>query len=334
MLINYSMIDKYEKRKKQVIMKHISLLKQSLLLAAAAFTALFTGCINEDLAECSKLTIQVQNAAGEDITNLGMVEDATLYFFDTNNNLIEKRIVDKNFILNHTVVDLSNYKDNTKLHIVAWANLKSDNQTVADPKSLNELSLSLKSANGYAVSPDSLYYGNKDVTSLGSGITGGDGYIPVKIKTGSLSIKTSGLSDAVRFYGLKSATDFNYYMTRTLNAYDYAGIQTGDSVTYNPAGEYDSSQEWETQGVQDQYSKGGKQNVFAGTNLGVTLKSTTGSLNAQVTEALNVETGKMEPLMVNEGGRLDVLIEFGVDGTISAKMRITPWGVVDDGIVF
>jgi len=328
------MTDEYEKRKKQVIMKHISLLKQSLLLAAAAFTALFTGCINEDLAECSKLTIQVQNAAGEDITNLGMVEDATLYFFDTNNNLIEKRIVDKNFILNHTVVDLSNYKDNTKLHIVAWANLKSDNQTVADPKSLNELSLSLKSANGYAVSPDSLYYGNKDVTSLGSGITGGDGYIPVKIKTGSLSIKTSGLSNAVRFYGLKSATDFNYYMTRTLNAYDYAGIQTGDSVTYNPAGEYDSSQEWETQGVQDQYSKGGKQNVFAGTNLGVTLKSTTGSLNAQVTEALNVETGKMEPLMVNEGGRLDVLIEFGVDGTISAKMRITPWGVVDDGIVF
>lgn len=315
-------------------MKHISLLKQSLLLAVVVFTVWFTGCINEDLGECSKLTIQVQNAAGEDITNLGMVEDATLYFFDSNNNLVEKRIVDKDFILHHTVVDLSNYKDNTKLHIVAWANLKGDNQTITDPKSLNELSLSLKSANGYAVSPDSLYYGNKDVTSLGSGITGGDGYIPVKIKTGSISIKTSGLPNAVRFYGLKSATDFNYYMTRTLNAYDYAGVQTGDSVAYNPAGEYDSSQEWETQGVQDQYSKGGKQNVFAGTNLGVTLKSTTGSLNAQVTEALNVETGKMEPLMVNEGGRLDVLIEFGVDGTISAKMRITPWGVVDDGIVF
>lgn len=315
-------------------MKHISLLKQSLLLVAAAFTALLTGCINEDLDECSKLTIQVQNAAGEDITNLGMVEGATLYFFDSSNNLVEKRIVDKNFILNHTIVDLSNYNDYTKLHIVAWANMKGDNQTITDPKSLNDLSLSLKSANGYAVSPDSLYYGNKDVTSQGSGITGGDSYIPVKIKTGSLSIKTSGLQNAVRFYGLKSATDFNYYMTRTLNTYDYSGKQTGNNVSYNPAGEYDASLEWETQGIQDQYSKGGKQNVFAGTNLAVDLKSTTGSLNAEVTEALNVETGKMEPLKVTEGGRLDVLIVFGVDGTISAKMRITPWGVVNDGIVF
>ena len=319
-------------------MKHISLLKQSLLLAAAAFTAMLTGCINEDLGECSKLTIQVQNAAGEDITNLGMVEGATLYFFDSSNNLVEKRIVDKNFILNHTIVDLSNYNDNTKLHIVAWANMKGDNQTITDPKSLTDLSLSLKSANGYALSPDSLYFGNKDVISRGSGVvvsnTKTDRYIPVKIKTGSLSIKTSGLQNAVRFYGLKSATDFNYYMTRTLNTYDYAGTQTGENVSYNPAGEYDASYEWETQGVQDQYSKGGKQNVFAGTNLGVNLKSTTGSLNAQVTEALNVETGKMEPLKVNEGGRLDVLIEFGVDGTISAKMRITPWGVVNDGIVF
>lgn len=315
-------------------MKHISLLRQSLLWVAAAFTVLLSGCINDDLGECSKLTIQVQNAAGEDITNLGMVEGATLYFFDSSNNLVEKRIVDKNFILNHAIVDLSNYDDNTKLHVVAWANMKGDNETITDPKSLNELSLSLKNANGYAVSPDSLYYGNKDVTSLGSGITGGDGYIPVKIKTGSLSIKTSGLQNAVHYYGLTSESDFNYYMTRTLNAYDYAGTQTGDNVSYNPAGEYDSTREWETVGPQDQYSKGGKQNVFAGTDLVVSLKSTIGSLNAEVTEALNVETGKMEPLRVNEGGRLDVLIEFGVNGTISAKMRITPWGVVNDDIRF
>ena len=242
--------------KKQVIMKHISLLKQSLLLVAAAFTAMLTGCINEDLGECDNLTIQVQNAAGEDITNLGMVEGATLYFFDSSNNLVEKRIVDKNFILNHTTVDLSNYKDYTKLHIVGWANMKGDNQTITDPKSLTDLSLSLKSANGYALSPDSLYYGNKDVISRGSGVvvsnTKTDRYIPVKIKTGSLSIKTSGLQNAVRFYGLKSATDFNYYMTRTLNTYDYAGTQTGENVSYNPAGEYDASYEWETQGVQDQ----------------------------------------------------------------------------------
>lgn len=311
-------------------MKHISLTKQSLLLVLGALATLLTGCIKDDLAECSKLTLRVENAKGDDITAQGLVESASLYIFDANRNYLETRLVDKSFILSKNPILLDGYPDNTKLHIVAWANMKSENQQITDAKRLDELTLSLKSEAGYALSPDSLYYGNKEVTSLGSGIAGGNGEIAVRIKTGVVTIKTLGLQTSLKSLGLKSAASLDFYLDRTLDAYDYAGTQTGDSVAYNPDGTFDTSMEWMTQGAVDNKTYGGVQNVFAGKNLGVAI-SKDGQLLKRVTvaEVNGVET----PIEINEGERRDLILIFQ-DGNISARMRILPWGVVDDDIDF
>lgn len=97
-------------------MKHITFIKQSLLLVATALAAMLTGCIKDDLAECSKLTLKVEGLNGTDITDitsLGLVEDATLYIFDENKKLLETRNLDKDFILAKEVIKLDNYPDNT-----------------------------------------------------------------------------------------------------------------------------------------------------------------------------------------------------------------------------
>lgn len=107
----------------------------------------------------------------------------------------------------------------------------------------------------------------------------------------------------------------------------------GDSVGFYLPGQYDATNEWMTQGELDEKSTGGKQNVFAGENLGVSIKSSDGRVNETVTEALNISTGEMEPLNMTEGARMDLMIDFK-DGNISARMHITPWGVVDDNIEF
>lgn len=314
-------------------MKHTFFAKKALFVALVILAVLTTGCIKEDLDACSKLTIRVENAAGDDITNLGEVVGATLYIFDANKNFLEKRQVDKAFILTHTEIKLDNYPDNTKLYIVGWANMVGDNQDITEAKRLEELSLSLKKSDGYAQSPDSLYYGNKEVTTFGSGIVGGDGEIPVRHKTATISVKTSGLPSALRSFGLKSSNDLNFYMNRTLDTYSYSGTLTGDSVAYNPTGQYDTLGEWQTVGSEDKHSKGGMQNAFAGEKLSFTIVSKDGRINETIYEAMNMETGAMEPFRSDEGGRVDILIEF-VDGSISAKMRISPWGVVDDSIQF
>lgn len=316
-------------------MKHIANIKHSLLLAAGALAVALTGCIKEDLAECSKLTLKVEGLdanSGEilDITRQGLVTDATLYIFDENKNLLEARDLGTDFILAKEEIKLDNYPDHTKLRIVAWGNVKGDNQTIAQPKTLDELKLQLKSTEeGYAQSPDSLYYGAKEVTSLGSGIVGGDGEVAIRLKTGTYTIKTIGLPNALKSYGLRSASDFDFYIDRTLNTYNNAGKLEGDSVAYNPDGEYDNSQEWLTKGVIDNAALGGKQNSFSGENLGVAIKSSNGSIDRTL---YTDDEGK--PFEIPEGGRLDVQILFGEDGTISARMRITPWGVVEEDIEF
>lgn len=308
-------------------------MKQSLLLAAGALAVMLTGCIKDDLAECSKLTLKVEGLNRTDITDitsLGLVEDATLYIFDENKKLLETRNLDKDFILSKEAIRLDNYPDHTKLNIVAWGNLKGGNQSVTDPKQLEDLKVQLKSSeDGFAQSPDSLYFGTKEVTSLGSGIVGGDGQVVIRLKTGTYTIKTSGLNNALKAYGLRSASDFDFYINRTLSVYDNAGSLDGDSVAYNPEGTYDTAQEWLTTGIIDQDQFGGKQNSFAGENLGVSITSKDGSVNKTVYVDDNGD-----PFEIPEGGRLDVLLLFGEDGTISAKMRITPWGVVEEDMIF
>lgn len=184
-------------------MKHIAIIKQSLILVAGLLAALLTSCIKDDLAECSKLTLKVEGLSGNeitDITRLGLVTDATLYIFDANKNFLEARDLDKDFILAKNEIKLDKYPDNTKLYIVAWGNLEGGNQTVTQPKNMDDLKLQLKSTgDGYAQSPDSLYFGTKEVTSLGSGIVGGDGEVVIRLKTGTYTIKTDGLQTALDF---------------------------------------------------------------------------------------------------------------------------------------
>lgn len=62
---------------------------------AAVLAAMLTGCIKDDLAECSKLTLKVEGLNGTDImdiTSLGLVEDATLYIFDETGNCLRRVI--------------------------------------------------------------------------------------------------------------------------------------------------------------------------------------------------------------------------------------------------
>lgn len=320
-------------------MKHIAIIKQSLLLVAGALAVMLTGCIKDDLAECSKLTLKVEGLdanSGQilDITRQGLVTDATLYIFDENNNLLEARDLSADFILAKEEIKLDKYPDHTKLKIVAWGNVKGGNQTVAQPKTLDELKLQLKSTeDGFAQSPDSLYYGAKDnVETLGDGIVvkdESDREIAIRLKTGTYTIKTIGLPNALKAYGLKSASDFDFYIDQTLNTYNNAGKLEGDSIGYNPEGEYDSAQEWLTKGVIDNAALGGKQNSFSGKNLGVAIKSKDESVDKTL-----YTDDEGNPFEIPEGGRLDVQILFGEDGTISARMRITPWGVVEEDIEF
>lgn len=302
-------------------MKYISFTKHSLLIALLLVITLFNSCIKDNLDECAKLTLKVVNHNGEDVTPLGITSEAKLFVFDANSKLLETRELDMDFIIGRKTIELP-YPDNTKLHIVAWGNLKGK-QTVADVTKAENLLVSLKSENELAQSPDSLFFGDIDVEVMGEGVAGGDKQIVIEPKTGSVEMRTNGLQYVYRKQGLRAAsTECNFYMDKTLNAYNYRGELTGDSVYYNPAGDWKST-EWVTPEPQTLYEG----------------QAMTGSIEAggkryNVTEG-EFEDGTMGPIEILPFRRTLVVFNWDEEGAfLGAKVKVTPWGVVDDDIEF
>lgn len=64
-------------------MKQINYTCRWLVAAVCASTLLLSGCIQENLAACYKLTLKAENAKGDDVTGSAL-SDAFLYVFDEN----------------------------------------------------------------------------------------------------------------------------------------------------------------------------------------------------------------------------------------------------------
>lgn len=304
-------------------MKHISSTKQCLLAALFVWALVATGCIKEELDACYKLRLKVEKN-GNDITSSGYVSNASLYIFDENLNHLETRQLDKDFIVSRRVIELP-YPENRKLKIVAWGNETNGRQEVSEAQRIEELKVMLKSQNGLAQTPDSLYYGNKQVVTKAGGIADADAEIVIRPKVGTFMVQTIGLEYKLRSMGLKAAGELDYNMDRTLSGFDYQGKLIGDSVYYVPRSAWNASgKEWITPV---------EETMCAGENLMVTLNMA-GMPLATATEAEDTETHIWGPIVCREGKLTEVVLRFAEDGSLSARMRITPWGAVRDSIKF
>ena len=155
-------------------MKHILFTKELLLSAVALFAIIATSCIREDLDQCYTLKLKVENIKGDDITEYGWMESTDLYIFDENLNYLEKRSLDKNFIRSRNEIVLDGYTADRSLRIVAWGNVNAlgEKQSVSEAQTIEDLKVMLKSQDGLAVTPDSLYYGSEQVFTKAGGVEG------------------------------------------------------------------------------------------------------------------------------------------------------------------
>lgn len=297
----------------------VILTKKALSLALAALAMLTTSCIKDDLEECYKLTLKVVNHKGDDITALNVVSEAKLYVFDANSKLLDTRDLNDAFIRGKETIEL-NYPESTKLHLVAWGNLKGK-QTVSNATKADDLTVSLKSdANAIAQSPDSLFFGDIDVTVRGNGVAGSNQEIVLEPKTGTVEMRTRNLQYAYTKQGLRASDECNFYMDRTLNTMDYKGELTGDSVYYNPEADWNAT-EWETTAPQA---------LYLGQNMTGTIQ--VGNDSYSVKEG-TFDDGTTGPIEIYPFQRTLVLFAWGEDGAfLGARIKVTPWGVVDDDI--
>ncbi|WP_298547621.1 FimB/Mfa2 family fimbrial subunit [uncultured Parabacteroides sp.] len=299
---------------KKNIMQYMSGLAFALLAMASC-------SIHEDLDACYTLRLKVENVKGDDITALSAVTDASLYIFDENLNFLETRSLEKDFIANREVIMLD-YPEDTKLHIVAWGNLGGGKENISKATKAEELKVMLKTQEEVAQSPDSLFFGSKEVVTRGTGVAGGNQEIVIVPKIGTVTMETQGLPYALGARGLKATGDCDFYMNRTLSAFDYTGRQTGDSVYYNPEGMWDRStaSEWVTTEAQT---------LCEGQNMSGTIY-VGGKLIQEVTEGQYMD-GTSGPIEIYAERNTHVIFQWGEDGAfLGAKIIVTPWGYVED----
>lgn len=302
-------------------MKDILFTKLHLLVVVFGLASLFSSCIKEDLDGCAKLTLMVVNQNEEDVTPSGVASEAKLFVFDTNSKLLETRELDLDFITGRKTIELP-YPDNTKLHIVAWGNLKGG-QNVTEPTNADDLLISLKSNDELAQSPDSIFFGDIDVEVMGNGVAGGDKQIIIRAKTGTIEMRTVGLQYHTRTSGLRATSSTcDFFINRTLSSYNYKGELIGDSVYYNPEGDWKAT-EWITPTPRTLYEG----------------QEMTGSfeINGERTDVKEgqYKDGSIGPITIHPYQNTLVLFEWDETGAfLGAKIRVTPWGVVDDDIEF
>ena len=297
-------------------MKHILFTKELLLLVVALFAIIATSCIKEDLDQCYTLKLKVENIKGDDITEYGWMESTDLYIFDENLNYLEKRRLDKNFIRSRNEIVLDGYTADRSLRIVAWGNVNAlgEKQSVSEAQTIEDLKVMLKSQDGLAVTPDSLYYGSEQVLTKAGGVAK-ETEIVIRPKVGTVTIETRGLQEQLGRMGLRSSVDCDFYLNNTLSGFDYRGTQIGDSVYYNPEGA------WNESGVEWKLRDGIKDN------------STTITGGKYYPGGLKVECDENgDPIYTSAGENTHLILEWGEGGTLSVRATVRPWGVVEEDI--
>lgn len=202
-------------------MKHINHTCRWLAAAVCASTLLLSGCIQENLLACYKLTLKAENAKGDDVTGSALA-DASLYVFDENYEYLQTVRMTEGQIRNREEIRL-NYPEDRNLHVIAWGNLAGQNQTVTESELIEELKIKLKSRDGLAQKPDDLFYGNRLVQTKAGGSLYDNDTIVVRPKLSEVNIVTQNIKYALRKYGSPTDADCNYYVNRTLDAFDYRG---------------------------------------------------------------------------------------------------------------
>lgn len=300
-------------------MKHILFTKELLLSAVALFAIIATSCIREDLDQCYTLKLKVENIKGDDITEYGWMESTDLYIFDENLNYLEKRSLDKNFIRSRNEIVLDGYTADRSLRIVAWGNVNAlgEKQSVSEAQTIEDLKVMLKSQDGLAVTPDSLYYGSEQVLTKAGGVAK-ETEIVIRPKVGTVTIETRGLQEQLGRMGLRSSADCDFYLNNTLSGFDYRGTQIGDSVYYNPEGAWnESGVEWITPTMQT---------ACPGQDMAVSISANGVSLGSAKVD----ENG--DPIYTSAGENTHLILEWGEGGTLSVRATVRPWGVVEEDI--
>jgi hypothetical protein len=203
-----------------------------MLLCTLALAVVATGCIREDLPECSDsytLTAMAFDDSGVELGQ-GDVREVMLYVFDDELRLVRSLSVQ---VDQKVAIEIPR---GSNLHIIAWGNTAAGLQHVTAleegiHKDDGLISLLPAGVVGSNASPDDLFYGEVSVTDTGSG---GEAIIPLHRAVGSMAVTVRGLKEFTGF----ADDNYSILVRGTPASLDFYGNPADGSAVYRPAGSF------------------------------------------------------------------------------------------------
>lgn len=284
--------------------------KTSFVFGMLLLMFLFAGCIKDDLSDCPvtyRLVIQTDpndNLQLRSTTN--MTNKLVLFIFDENNNLLDYRRTSPGEVMELT------YTGHHLLNAVAWANLDGQmnisSLTPQTPLSSAKVQLldSKELSDGkYALSPNDLFFGKKELT-LTSDTQNQPDILIIQRKIAAMRITAKRLKEYVG----TTDSDFTYRVRGSRNTFDFNGNLTGDDRNYLPLSSFNPNNEFVASSFlvfPSQASKNISVDIFKGNHLIYTTDKDNNGV----------------PIRTERGKLLDLLIDFSAG--VNTSFIIKDW---------
>lgn len=206
-------------------------IRTAILTASYACLAfLYVSCVREDTGDCMQYEIHVRvvDAAGNDLTQSGVLEKSEVYLFGENGFV---RMVPAGVSSDYL---FGNHKE-ARLTLVAWGNIKEDTLITAKIKPgtlLEEARLKLKQhAEGSHLPVTDLFYCRKEPEQHRyKEHTRGKITLVMERMTAGLSIRTRYLAERYPYQG----ETYTFIVRGTGSEVDFMGKVTGENARYKP----------------------------------------------------------------------------------------------------
>ena len=303
-------------------MKIIKCIPIICVLAAS----LLSGCIQDERGDCARicnLIIKIVDESGNDITTSGVVDQATLYLFDSNDKFLEQIEVPAGTIRSRETIKLE-YPGHPYLTAIIWCNIDDPN-IVVDPVNpsyliTSDLDLYLVGSRATAMSgyPGELFHGKQVIAMpLGSGSTDISEVIASR-KVSSIQINAKGL---YKFFPTNNPdADYRLEVSGTSDSFELIEgrlcSDAGEAI-YTPQITFDGT------------SHSTKLfNTFpSGNGGGVTVKIYQG--NTLIYTATVDKNGNR--FVAVEGHTLIINIDFSA-GDVKIDAEVVPWGDLNQSV--
>ena len=196
----------------------------TIICVLAAF--LLSGCIQDDRGDCTRicnLIIKIVDENGNDITTTGVVNQATLYLFDSNDKFLEQIEVPASTIRSREAIKLE-YPEHPYLTAVVWCNIDDPN-IVVDPMNpaysiTSDMDLYLAGSRATAMSgyPSELFHGKQVIPIPLSSGSSSTSEIIVSRKVSSIQVNVKGLHKS--FPTNSPNTDYRFEVSGTSDSFE------------------------------------------------------------------------------------------------------------------